>query len=57
MAIWLSSVARPRSRPGPTVQGDLVVIGGSLRMDGQVSNSAIVIGGSASLGDSSTVGT
>jgi hypothetical protein len=35
---------------GAFVQGDLVVIGGGLRLDGEARGSAVVIGGSASLG-------
>ncbi|HET6846798.1 MAG TPA: hypothetical protein VFH29_08175, partial [Anaerolineales bacterium] len=42
---------------GASVAGDVVVIGGSLRMDGRIANSAIVIGGNASLGESSAIGT
>jgi hypothetical protein len=41
---------------GALVQGDVVVIGGGLRLDGEAQGSAVVVGGSASLGAASSVG-
>jgi hypothetical protein len=41
---------------GALIQGNLVVIGGGLRLDGEALGSAVVIGGSASLGAASSVG-